>query len=376
MKSCRPTGERPRRSRSGRPPPRRGPRPRRRPGQSDPIPVKAPNDAAFAATFLEPADFKEKPIILPEPYDEWDFRVSIPLESTCPYSWPEIDRTFAEHGEGAGLYVHDSRTFGPDCLIVHVAQFRWWLRSVEEAEFYWDDTLRCRSRRRTTTPSCTCAVGAVMRGRGSPLKLDGADDRWCCAPRNITDASRSICCSRRLPLREGLFGGATPGTLAEDFRGPRARGRAGRMRRSGVGVSPNVCLYEITIVNPSVCLNASVINNFIEKVLTLSKNDSVELRRSHGTSASLQRDAWSAPLHASAPAQYRNRSGPTSCSGGAARATAHHQQRNAKRTTTAAAPTPRTTQEQSKTNETHGGDEQNILARRQARLGPRRRPQQ
>ena len=80
-------------------------------------------------------------MILPEPYEEWDFRVSIPLESTCPYSWPEIDKTFAEHGEGDGLCVQDSRTFGPDCLIVHLAQFRWWLRSVEEAEFYWDDTL-------------------------------------------------------------------------------------------------------------------------------------------------------------------------------------------------------------------------------------------
>ena len=33
-------------------------KPRWRPGQSDPVPVKAPNDAAFAATFLEPADWK------------------------------------------------------------------------------------------------------------------------------------------------------------------------------------------------------------------------------------------------------------------------------------------------------------------------------
>ena len=32
-------------------------KPRWRPDQSDPVPVKAPNDAAFAATFLEPADF-------------------------------------------------------------------------------------------------------------------------------------------------------------------------------------------------------------------------------------------------------------------------------------------------------------------------------
>ena len=215
-------------------------KPRWRPGHSDPIAVKAPNDAAFAATFLEPSDFKEKPVILPEPYEAWDFRVSIPLESTCPYSWPEIDKTFAQHGEGAGLYVQDSRTFGPDCLIVHVAQFRWWLRSVEEAQFYWDDTLSVSKTEEDNDPELHMCCRRCNDFRGKPVRLDGADDSLVLRSQKYNNG----CVAFNLLFRVGCVCAkvflvvATPGTLAEDsFQGHAVR--AGELAvakvRSGPG---------------------------------------------------------------------------------------------------------------------------------------------
>lgn len=196
----------------------RTPGPRWRPGLSEPTPVASPSDAAFAATFLEPADFREKPLQLPEPYDEWDFRTSIPVESTCPYVWPEADATFAHHGEGAGLYVQDSRTFGPECLIVHCAQFRWWLQSVEEAEFYWDDTLSVSKTEEDNDAEEHMRCVRQCDVRGSLLQLEGADDSLVLRSQKHANG----CVAFNLLFRVGCVCGkiflvvATPGALSED----------------------------------------------------------------------------------------------------------------------------------------------------------------
>ena len=169
---------------------------------------------------------------------EYPYRPRVDL----PHSWPEIDRTFAEHGEGAGLYVQDSRTFGPDCLIVHLAQFRWWLGSVEGGGILLGRHVESPSKtEEDNDPERHMCCRRCNDMRGSPLSWTAPTTRWSCAPKYNGCRRVQFVVSRRLRLREGLLVVATPGTLAEylpGLAGCRARASWLLVVRSAV-----LCVY-------------------------------------------------------------------------------------------------------------------------------------
>jgi len=139
-------------------------------------------ETAFVATFLSKGDLGDVPLRVSDPYTEWDLRTpdrqaeTMKLDEVfgpCPYAWPERDAAFARCGDRRGVRVFDSREFEPTSLVVHVAQFRWCLKSDAEAAFYWDSTLRRRTEE-DNDGGFVCE--RLADGRGVPLDLLDADE--------------------------------------------------------------------------------------------------------------------------------------------------------------------------------------------------------